>query len=176
MQKHWSDPSQMGTDGAASLTTQRVTNIWVTARCCLSVVMFALLHSGGALKHCRLMFTLLCSCLSHWCCSLLYMHVHGTGTTPTPTLTACITSLIKKINICSTLFPSVISLTLSTHYPVFFSFLPSLGNLFPLRRQEAVCGHAGKTADGHRREKDVWAVWQHRGVHGAPRAGRYKQR
>lgn len=105
-----------------------------------------------------------------------YMHVHGTGTTPTPTLTACITSLIKKINICSTLFPSVISLTLSTHYPVFFSFLPSLGNLFPLRRQEAVCGHAGKTADGHRREKDVWAVWQHRGVHGAPRAGRYKQR
>lgn len=27
MQKRWSDPSQTGTDGAASLTTQRATNI-----------------------------------------------------------------------------------------------------------------------------------------------------
>lgn len=27
MQNRWSDPSQTGTDGAASLTTQRVTNI-----------------------------------------------------------------------------------------------------------------------------------------------------
>lgn len=152
MQKHWSDPSQMGTDGAASLTTQRVTNIWVTARCCLSVLIRSLLHSGGATKHCGPMFALLCGRLSPRCC-------FPPSYTCTCTASLPVSPLIKK-KMYSTLFPSVISLTLSTHYPVFFSFLPpSLGNLFPLRRQEAVCGHAGKTADGHRREKDVWAVW-----------------
>lgn len=65
-------------------------------------------------------------------------------------------------------------------YP-FFNVIPSSlpshpADLLPLRRQEAVCGHAGKTADGHRRQKDVRAFWQHRGVYGAARPWRYQQR
>lgn len=138
MQKHWSDPSQTGTDGAASLTTQRVTNIWVTARCCLFVVMFLLLHPGGALKHGRLMPVLLCSRLSHCCCSPLFMHVRWHGTSPSPPsfFTACITPLVKS------LLPSAISLALPTHYPLFL--LPILAISFPLEDRKLFVGMLGK--------------------------------
>lgn len=99
--------------------------------------------------------------------SLLPMHVRWHGTSP-PTTSSPFLSLYHLLSL------SLTSLTLSTRCPV---FSPShLGNLLPLRRQEAVCGHAGKTADGRRREKDVRAVRQHRRVHGAPWTWWHQQR
>lgn len=103
---------------------------------------------------------------------VIYVHVN-TPTPSAPTVAACITSEIKIKYTYTSLQPYITHtlpcLLLSFPYP-------SLGNLFSLRRQETVRGHAGKTADRRRREEDVWAVWQHRGVHGAPRAWRHKQR
>lgn len=105
------------------------------------------------------------------CCCLLFMHVrwHGTSLLFSSFSTACI---ISPVTYLLPLFALLCNLTLSTH----FLSLSHFGNLLPLRRQEAVCGHAGKTADGHGCEEDVWAVWKHRGVHGAPRAWWYQQR
>lgn len=115
---------------------------------------------------------LLCICLSHWL--LLSFIIHAC--TVTWHFSLFFPPAVSPLpwNIYSYFSPAVTSLTLSAHYPVFS--LSHLGDLLPLRRQEAVCGYAGEAADGHRCEEDVRAVRQHRGVHGAPRAWWYQQR
>lgn len=139
MQERWSDPPQMGTDGAASLTTQRVTNIWVTARCCLSVVTLPLLHPGGVPRHGRLMFsTPLCCFSSHRCRPVIYVHVN----TPTPTVAACITSVIK----IKYTYTPLCSPVLLTHYPVCLSPspIPPWATSFPLEDRKLFVGMLGK--------------------------------
>lgn len=140
MQKRRSDPSQTGTDGAASLTTQRATNIWVTARCCLFVVTFALLHSGGTVRHYKLMSPRLPCLLSYHTvvAPLLFMHVRWHGTSPfSPPFffffTACITPSHDYT------FPL---LTLSSHDPVLFP--PILVISFPLEDRKLFVGMLGK--------------------------------
>ena len=122
MQKRRSDPSQTGTDGAASLTTQRATNIWVTARCCLFVVTFALLHSGGTVRHYKLMSPRLPCLLSYHTvvAPLLFMHVRWHGTSPFSPPFFFFSSLPASPPPMTTLFPY-------SHYPpmILFSFPPS---------------------------------------------------
>lgn len=138
MQNCWSEPSQTGTDWAASLATQRVTNIWVTSRCCLFAVMFILLHSGGSLKYSRRISIQLCNCLLH--CSLLFMHVRWRcASLPPPIFTACLTSLIKHL---LPRFPSLISHYL--HIGLFFPSPPILAISFPLEDRKLFVGMLGK--------------------------------
>lgn len=134
MQKHWPDPSQTGTDGAASLTTLRVTNIWVTARCCLFVT-FVLLHSGGGSRHsspeCRLISSRLCHltglfldhlCPAWWHANFLY---------------GCITCLIKQLLLRFNL--AHIFQTLS-----YFLLSSILAISFPLEDRKLFVGMLGK--------------------------------
>ena len=156
MQKHWFDPSE--TDGAAS---QRVTNIWVTARCCLFVVLLELPLSGGAARHSSSRPVLLCDCWSRSCffnaCAMTW-HLF---------FVLLVLPFSWNVFVFVPPPPSPCDLThIAPHMILLSPF--HLGNILPLRRQEAICGYAGKTADGRRCEENVWAVWQHRGVHGTP--------
>lgn len=56
-----------------------------------------------------------------------------------PIFTSCLTSLVKHL---LPLFPSLILLTLSTHYPVFYS--PILAISFPLEDRKLFVGMLGK--------------------------------
>lgn len=142
-QKHWSDPSQTGTDRAASLTTQRVTNIWVTARCCLFVCLL------WCSCYCTLVVLwsiagwsiLLCSFLSHCCCPLLFMHVRWHSTSPPfPLFNACITSPIKHL---LPLFSLNCNLTHIIRTLSYF-LLPILAISFPLEDRKLFVGMLGK--------------------------------
>lgn len=99
---------------------------------------------------------------------LLFMHVRWHGTSPfsPPFFSSLPVSPLPWLRFSLTHIILPWSCSLSSH----------LGDILPLRRQEAVCGHARKAADGHRCEKDVRAVRQHRRVHGAARARRHQQR
>lgn len=147
------DPPQMGTDGAASLTTQRVTNIWVTARCCLSVVTLPSLHPGGGPRHSRLNVV----CFSRFfflhpffcragVVPLLYLHANSKQPphNPHPTSThprhRCLHHLRDK-NISSV--PSYVIHT----FPLFASLppcIPSWATCFPLEDRKLFVGMLGK--------------------------------
>lgn len=100
-----------------------------------------LLHSGGApevwqadVHSASLLFSAQLLSIIHACTVTLHFSLLF------PIFTACLTPLVKK-NLLP-LFPSLILLTLSTHYPVFYS--PILAISFPLEDRKLFVGMLGK--------------------------------
>lgn len=143
MQKCCPDLAQTGTDGAASLTAQRVTNIRVTGH---MLPVCGAAHLSAPCWCARVLRGLL-----HWSCPPKCWTPH----------------ILLGIN-WSTLPLSFVIIYSIQNWLYFCHVSASLGNLPSLRRQEALCGHAGETTDWRWRKENVWTVWKYRGVHGAP--------